>query len=98
MLCCAVNNHESLERLKEFKLEIRSINQRAPIILVGCKSDIRETEDGCLTKEDLEAQSQEHGFSETLETSSKNWQDQNVKKAFNRAIKLAYYQKYPDGL
>ena len=39
-----------------------------------------------------------HAFSDTLETSSKNWQDQNVKKAFNRAIKLAYFQKYPESL
>ena len=58
---------------KEFKRK-----QNADIHLMGVHG---------LTKEDLEAQSQEHGFSDTLETSSKNWQDQNVKKAFNRAIK-----------
>ena len=98
MLCVAFNNRDSLDRVMNFKNEIRSENQDAPVVLVGTKSDMRDGEEDCLTKEDLDQQSIEHGFSDTLETSSKNWQDKNVKKAFNRAIKLAYYWKYPAAL
>ena len=54
MLCVAVNNRDSLDMIKSFKNEIRVVNYTAPVLLVGTKNDVRETEEDCLTMQDLE--------------------------------------------
>ena len=89
MLCVAVNNRDSLDMIKSFKNEIRVVNLTAPVLLVGTKNDVRETEEDCLTMQDLEKESKEYKFLDTMETSSKNWQEGSVKKAFNKAIDIA---------
>ena len=98
MLCVAVNNRVTLDLVNDFKVEIKTVNPRAPILLVGTKKDMRSDSEGCIPKAELEQQSREMGFQGIVETSSKEWQDTNIKKAFNQAIKLAYYHKYPDAL
>ena len=42
MLCVAVNFRESLERVNQFKAEIKTVNPNAPILLVATKYDTRD--------------------------------------------------------
>ena len=90
MLCAAVNNRDSFDRLRAFKNEIEVESPNAAIMLVATKTDLRDGETACLTYEEFAHKKDELGFQVFCETSAKNWQDENVKNVFNRAIKLAY--------
>ena len=54
MLCCAVNNRDSLDALVSFKAEVRSVNSKAPIVLVGTKTDLRGVEPDCIQAKEIE--------------------------------------------
>ena len=75
MLCAAINDQGSIERINEFKNEIKSVNPRAPIILIGTKVDLRATMPNCIAYEDLKQKSLEQGFQGLCETSAKEWQN-----------------------
>ena len=55
MLCAAVDNRDSFDRLNDFKNEIKTENPGALIVLVATKTDLRAVAEGCLTDEDFEA-------------------------------------------
>ena len=97
MLCCAINNTDSQEMLNSFDVEIKQCNSDAPILMIGTKSDMRSDDsEQCTPSDQLRQMSQESGFCDYIETSSKNWQDKNVMKAFQKAINIAYRSKYDE--
>ena len=67
-------------------------------MLVGTKSDLRSVTASPITLQDLKEKESEMGLQGVVETSSKEWQNHNVNKAFHAAIRLGYYNKYPDEL
>ena len=62
MLCAAVNNQDSFESVRDFSGEIKAVNPRAPILLIGTKVDLRDGAAGSISTEDLNNKSLEHGF------------------------------------
>lgn len=98
MLCVAVNNRVSLDNVQRWKTEIRQVCKETPIILIGTKSDLRAVTANPITERDLQSKAEEMGLQATCETSSKVWQDHNINKAFHSAIRLGYYNKYPEEL
>ena len=99
MLCVAVNFRESLERVNQFKAEIKTVNPNAPILLVATKYDTRDGAENAITRQEFEQVRLDHGLQGMVETSSKMFmQNKNVHEAFARAIRLSYYYKYPDAM
>lgn len=43
MLCVAINNRDSFDNVRKWRTEIRQVCKDVPIILVGTKSDLRES-------------------------------------------------------
>ena len=97
MLCVALNNKGTIdaEALEGWKAEIRNVCPTTPIILVGTKSDMRADAESPISTQELERAKQDYAFSAFCETSSKEWTDHNVNKAFLKAIQCAYFFKYP---
>jgi len=95
MLCVAINNRDSLDSVARWRTEIRQVCNEAPIMLVGTKSDLRTVTAEPITLQDLKNKSDEMGLQAVVETSSKEWRDHNVNKAFHNAIRLGYYNRYP---
>ena len=50
MLCAAVDNMDSFDRLNNFKNEIKTENPGASIVLVATKTDLRGVVEDCLTE------------------------------------------------
>ena len=98
MLCVAVNARTSFENLIRWKTEIRQVCPDTPIILIGTKSDLRGSVENPVTLNELQAKAREMGFQACCETSSKEWQDHNVNKAFQKAIRTGYLNKYPESI
>ena len=69
-----------------------------PIILVGTKSDLRSMTNEAITQQELKDQIANYDLSASCETSSKQWRDNNVKKAFYQAAKIACFNKYDDDI
>ena len=61
MLCTAVDNRDSLEFVTNFRTEIRNIS-KAPILLVGTKTDIRDENSDCISTEELNQKRDELKF------------------------------------
>ena len=96
MLCVAINNRNSLESVRKWRTEIKTVCKDIPIILVGTKSDLRADSANPISKQELQQKVKDEGLQGFCETSSKNWQDHNVSAAFMKAIRAGYYNKYPD--
>ena len=62
MLCVAINNRTSLENVKRWKTEIRQVCPDTPIILIGTKSDLRNSTDNAVALDELQAKMREMGF------------------------------------
>ena len=62
MLCVAVDFRDSLERLNEFKNEIKVVNPNAPILLVATKYDCRDGCENAISKQEFEKVRLDHGF------------------------------------
>ena len=97
MLCVSVVNLDSFENIAKWQSEIRSVCPDTPIILVSTKSDLRKNAATAITAQQLKARS-ESDFQGWCETSSKEWRDDNVKKAFYSAAKMACENKYDEDL
>ena len=64
---------------------------------MGTKKDLRTHND--ITLAELESKRVQQGLENVCETSSKEFRDdENVSKAFRMAIRMAYYNKYPDDM
>ena len=101
MLCSAVNAVSSFDRVERWVKEI-SVIQTAPIMLVMTKTDLvpylEDAETEYVTKEMAEEKKRTFNFTGISFTSSKEWEDHNVHKAFDDAIAAAYYLKYNEDL
>ena len=76
MLCVAVDNRETLERVNAFKNEIVAVVPRMPILLVGTKIDVRDkNEKKCISTDELKKLYLEMGFLGIAETSFTEWED-----------------------
>ena len=60
------------------------------------KSDLIESLDEPITLEDLADKSKLDNYQGAMATSSKEWQDFNVHKTFNKMLQAAYLMKYGD--
>ena len=69
-----------------------------PIILVLTKSDLQEMCDDAVTYDMIKKAKDENGLQGHCQTSSKEWQDFNVHKAFVRTICTGYFAKYEEKL
>ena len=96
MICVACNDPESFESVDKWRNEIHLIEQQKPILLVLTKSDLIESLDEPVTLEDLADKSKTDNFQGEMATSSKEWHDFNVHKAFNKVLQAAYLMKYGD--
>ena len=96
MLCVPLNQHELLEGVDGWVKEIRQVSPDAPIILVGTKSDLREYASSPITLDELRALQTQLGLQGVCETSAKEFSDNNVQKAFNKALTAGMYFAYPE--
>ncbi len=95
MLCVAVNDRESLESIQNWKTEIRTQCTDALIILTGTKTDLKGA-DRTVSNEELVQYQRNMSLTGVCETSAKEMQadDYNVQRAFERALNIAYQNKY----
>lgn len=96
MICVACNQKDSLEHVERWQAEIRDVEPDKPIALLLTKSDLQDAmeDDEKVTEEMIIAKKTELGFNVSAATSSKEWEDFNVHKAFNKALAAAYAYKY----
>ena len=64
------------------------------MMLVLTKSDLQEMCDNAVTYEMIKQAKEEQGLQGHCQTSSKEWNDFNVHKAFVRSICTGYFAKY----
>lgn len=65
MLCVAIggpNARTSFDNVIRWKTEIRQVCPDTPIILIGTKSDLRNSTDNAVTLDELQAKMREMGF------------------------------------
>ena len=60
------------------------------------KSDLAEALDDPVTLDDVDSKKDELSLQLSAATSSKEWEDFNVHKAFTRTLTFAYKYKYDD--
>ena len=94
MICVAVNNQTSLQNVKKWKDEIKSVVPEAPIMLTLTKNDLAEFLEDSITKEQINQAKRQHGLQAIAITSSKEFEDHNVHKAFEKLIQTGYSGKY----
>ena len=97
MICVAANNPDSLKNVQKWKAEIMETCPEKPILLVLTKSDLEEAiddEDSKVTFAQIRTAQKAHQLIGSSKTSSKEWNDFNVHKAFNKALTAAYKAKY----
>ena len=94
MICVACNQRSSLDAVGRWQAEIREIVHDRPIALVLTKSDLADNIDDAVTGDEMNDKMNEVGATLTALTSSKEWEDFNVHKAFNKMLASAYTYKY----
>ena len=83
MICVAVNDENSFNNIEKWKTEIRSVTTQAPFFLILTKSDM----DGPVNLKKLKgAKEDDPVILNCFKTSSKEWDDFNVHKAFNKTL------------
>ena len=101
MLCVSLNQRDRLENLEKWVNEIRTVCSDSPIILVGTKFDLRDensSDNQSVSTILLKQKSKSLGCQAVCETSSKEYHNHNVSKAFQTAIRTGFYYKYPQEL
>ena len=95
-ICVAANNRESYDHIAAWKAEIESVEPGKPICLILTKIDLLDDTDEYqqVTKSLMITKKKDNGFVNVSSTSSKEWQDYNVHKAFVKIIESAYSFKY----
>ena len=98
MICVAVNNMVSYNNISKWKDEIYSTITDVPIVLVQTKKDLEpyviDAGEEPVTKEKLDKTKLELNLVGVQMTSSKEWEDFNVHKAFVYAITAGIEAKY----
>ena len=96
-ICCAANQRTSMESIAKWKAEIQEKEPTKPIALLQTKRDLVEIIDDesmLVTKGELQQKKKDFGLVLFASTSSKEWSDFNVHKAFNNVINAGYKFKY----
>ena len=95
MICVACNQKSSFDNVDKWRNEIQEVEPSKPVMLILTKSDMADIvdEDKLVTFESLTTKSQTGGFQGACQTSSKEWEDFNVHKAFNKTLITAYKAK-----
>ena len=95
LVCVASNQRSSLEHVGKWVGEVRgTVGRQVPIWLIMTKSDlIDEGGDDLVTMQELQAEKERLGLMGVKKTSSKEWEDFNVHKAFCFALESAYAAK-----
>ena len=84
MICVAVNKRSSFDNISKWKEEITSVIDNRPIFLILTKSDIDAP---AVNLKDLKGvKDNDSSYVGVAKTSSKEWDDFNVHKAFNKAL------------
>ena len=94
MICVACNQRTSFENIGRWREEISQVEEDKPTMLVLTKSDLQDIADNAVQISELSDEAEKEGFQGAVETSSKEWEDFNVHKAFNKILTAAYDQKY----
>ena len=98
MICVAANYMVSYENIKNWLLEIQEVSSSKPIMLIQTKKDLIDKglveEEQMVTLKMLRKKSTKLNLQGAMATSSKEWKDFNVHKAFNKVLHLAYIMKY----
>jgi len=95
MICVACNQQSSLENVERWLAEIREVEIEKPVALILTKSDLlAEQIENAVTGDELSEKKNSVGAVFNAETSSKEWEDFNVHKAFNKMLAAAYDFKY----
>ena len=97
MICFATNARSSFDNIERWRNEIQTVEDDKPIILIQTKSDLAEiAEEPVDFAEETQKYCSEEGFHGAALTSSKEWEDFNVHKAFDKTLRTAYTFKYGD--
>ena len=82
--------------MQRWKAEIQEIEPSKPIAIILTKQDLIDAVDNAVTMEDIEEAKDAHSLQIMAGTSSKEWEDFNVHKAFTKTLTFAYNFKYID--
>ena len=80
--------------MSKWKAEIQTIEANRPIAIILTKSDLIGDLDDPVTEDEIKAKKIELGFQLYAVTSSKEWEDYNVHKAFSKALTAGLKFKY----
>ena len=96
IICVCTNQPSSLYGVERWKAEIQEVEPDVPIALYLTKSDLIDyyESDDVVNEDMIIEMKKELGFNASAATSSKEWEDFNVHKAFNKALAAAYNYKY----
>ena len=94
MICVACNARNSFENIEKWRAEIQAVETSKPIILILTKSDLAVNATDPVTEEELVDYQKEQNYQGASSTSSREWEDFNVHKAFNKTLTTAYALKY----
>ena len=95
MICVACNQKSSFDNIDKWRNEISEVEPEKPVMLILTKSDMIDLipEENAVQFEKLTEKSTTGGFQGACQTSSKEWEDFNVHKAFNKTLITAYKSK-----
>lgn len=90
LICFAINSYKSLSNVEEkWYPEVRHHLAKAPIILVGTKSDLRDPEsDGIVSEVKCKAVAKRIGAKKYIECSAQT--SDNVNSVFNEVMRVCY--------
>ena len=100
IIAVAANAPDSLSNVNKWTTEIRSVCPNAPIMIVLTKGDLVEylDEHKRVTLDMVKQQVTKESCQGSSQTSSKEWEDFNVHRAFVQAIGTGYFSKYDEEL
>ena len=96
IICVACNARDQLDSVGKWKADFQAVEPAKPIALILTKSDLAGECEEPITLEELREKSTHEGLQYAAETSSKQWDDHNVHKAFAKVFSLAYRSNYGD--
>ena len=85
-----------MDSIGKWKADFQAVEPAKPIALILNKGDLASECEEPITLEELREKSTEEGLQYAAETSSKQWEDHNVHKAFTKVLSIAYRNKYGD--
>ena len=96
LVCVAINSKTSLENVNKWVNEIRQVCPNTPILLILTKIDLEDytSPELVVSTDEIKQKTKDMALQGFCQTSSKEWKDFNVHKAFVQAICTGYYAKF----